>query len=131
MRTASPAQTIERLVDAGLVEPRGNTRGRSYTLSAKVYRARNDKAAYVRQAGFDALQQEQMVVTYAKNHGSLRRSDVVELCRITPRQATRLLSKLVAEEQLVRKGTRRAALYEPPPGSYAPPRARKSRKKSP
>jgi ATP-dependent DNA helicase RecG len=42
--------TVEKLVEAGLVEVRGTGRGRSYTLSAKVYRHASKKAAYKRQA---------------------------------------------------------------------------------
>lgn len=35
-------QTLERLAGAGLVEAHGSSRGRSYTLSAVVYRAKGD-----------------------------------------------------------------------------------------
>lgn len=54
-----------------------------------------------------------MVVTFARKHGSLRRADVVELCRVTPKQASRLLVKLVAEGQLVMTGSRKTAVYAP------------------
>jgi len=39
-------------------------RGRTYTLSTKVYRHSGGKAAYIRQAGFDPIQQAQMVMNY-------------------------------------------------------------------
>ncbi|MFH1028290.1 MAG: RNA-binding domain-containing protein, partial [Pseudomonadota bacterium] len=44
---------LEKLVEADLVEAHGIGRGRTYTLSAKVYRHTGQKAAYVRQSGFD------------------------------------------------------------------------------
>src|SRR3990170_283681 len=47
---------LEKLVEAGLVEAHGTARGRTYTLSAKVYRRAGQKVAYVRQAGFDPIQ---------------------------------------------------------------------------
>jgi ATP-dependent DNA helicase RecG len=111
---AAARRVLERLVEAGIAEGQGNTRGRTYTLSARAYRELGSKAAYVRQAGFDGLQQEQMVVTFARKHGSIRRVDVIELCRITPKQATRLLGKLVRDGQLVMSGTRKSATYAPP-----------------
>jgi ATP-dependent DNA helicase RecG len=33
-------RTLEQLVEAGLAQAHGNTRGRSYTLSAELYRAK-------------------------------------------------------------------------------------------
>ena len=61
--------TLERLVEAGLVEAHGVKRGRTYTLSAKVYRETGGAGDYVHQVGFDAIQQEQMVLQYVSNHG--------------------------------------------------------------
>jgi ATP-dependent DNA helicase RecG len=64
------------------------------TLSAKVYQHAGQKSAYVRQAGFDPIQQEQMVLAYIDKHGSIKRAEAAELCRISPFQATRLLKRL-------------------------------------
>jgi len=52
---------IQRVVEAGLVEPRGERKNRVWHLSATAYRRLGQKAAYVRQRGFEPLQQEQMV----------------------------------------------------------------------
>ena len=63
----SEAQTrtiLERLLEAGMIEAHGSGRGRSYTLSAGVYQQSGQKSAYIRQAGFDAIQQEQMVLKF-------------------------------------------------------------------
>ena len=38
---------LEKMVEAGLVEAHGTGRGRTYTLSAKVYRHSGRKAAYI------------------------------------------------------------------------------------
>ena len=46
---------LERLVESGLVQPHGQTRGRTYTLSPAVYRTLGQETGYVRQAGFDRL----------------------------------------------------------------------------
>ena len=57
---------LERLVEAGLIEGRGATRGRTYTLSAQVYQRLGQGADYIRQAGFGPIQQEQMVLQYVR-----------------------------------------------------------------
>ena len=103
---------LEKLVEAGLVEAHGTGRGRTYTLSAKVYRHAGQKAAYVRQAGFDSIQHEQMVLAYLDKHGSIKRADVMELCRITKDQAAKLLQRLKSSGKVIQHGERRGAYYE-------------------
>ena len=103
--------TLEKLVEAGMIEAQGAGRGRSYVLSAKVYKKTGQKTAYVRQAGFDPIQQEQMVLTYIDKHGSIKRSEVMELCRLTKDQAYKLLKRLESYGQVVRMGSRKGAVY--------------------
>jgi len=102
---------LERLVEAGLVEAHGTGRGRTYTLSAKVYRHTGQKAAYIRQAGFDPIQQEQMVLAYIDKHGSIKRGDVAELCRLTLPQAYHLLKRLEKKGKIRQTGKMRHAAY--------------------
>jgi ATP-dependent DNA helicase RecG len=109
---AEARTALRRLVEAGIVEERGQSRGRTWHLSAATYRALGDKAAYVRQRGFEPLQQEQMVLQYVEKHGRITRGEVAELCRIGPHQATRLLGNMVNDGRLVRNGERKAAWYE-------------------
>lgn len=103
---------VERLAEASLIEAHGMGRGRTYTLSAKVYGRTGRKAEYVRQAGFDKLQQEQMVLKYIDAHGFIKRADVMELCRITKDQAAKLLKSLDSDQKIVMSGSRRGAFYE-------------------
>lgn len=111
-RDATQAKrALEHLVEAGLVEAHGNNRSRSYTLSAELYRAKGDKLAYTRQAGFSSLQHEQMVLAHVRHHGRIQRGEVMELCHLDAEQAKRLLGRLKAEGRLVQHETRRAAFY--------------------
>jgi ATP-dependent DNA helicase RecG len=102
---------LEKLVEAGLIEAHGTGRGRTYTLSAKVYRRAGQKAAYVRQAGFEPIQQEQMVLAYIEKHGSIKRGEVADLCHLSPPQAYRLLKRLKEQGQIQQIGERRHAVY--------------------
>ena len=108
---ATARQVVERLVEAGLAEAHGVKGGRTYTLSPNVYRQTGQPADYVRQAGFDAIQQEQMVLQYVQSHGRITRKDVVALCRISEDQASRLLRKLLSQKKLRPKGNGRSRYY--------------------
>ncbi len=103
---------LNRLVEIGLVEPRGERKGRTWHLSAATYRRLGKPAAYIRQHGFEPLQHEQMVLTYVEKHGRIKREEAAELCQLGPYQATRLLDRLVRDGRLVRRGTRRGTYYE-------------------
>jgi ATP-dependent DNA helicase RecG len=109
---AAARRVLSTLVEAGLLEAHAQTRGRFYTLSSKVYGDLGAKAAYARQVGLDAVAQEQAVLQAARRMGPLRRADVVELCKIDPRQATRLPSRLVQRWELVLKGSKKSSTYE-------------------
>lgn len=98
--------TLHGLVEAGLIEERGQKKGRTWHLSAAAYRALGDKAAYVRQRGFEPLQQEQMVLQYVEKHGRITRREVAGLCRVSGPQAYRLLDRLEKQGRIKREGTR-------------------------
>lgn len=113
---AAARAAVERLVEAGLLVAHG-TRRRVYTLSPSLYRAMGMAAGSVRQAGFDAIQQAEMVRSYVNQHGQIRRADVIELCRLSPDEAKRLLARLESEGILTLHGARRGAWYSPGPRS--------------
>lgn len=104
-------RTLEALNEAGLVEAHGNTRGRSDTLSASVYSVVSDKAAYTRQVGFGPIQHEQMVLSYIRQHGQIKRAEVMDLCRLTEGQVKRLLQRMLAAGQIARHGQSKATAY--------------------
>lgn len=104
-------RTLERLVEAGLVEAHGDVRSRSYTLSAEIYRAKGDKLAYTRQLGFSRVQHPEMVLNYIRQHGRIQRNEVMALCHLSERQATVLLQSLKDEDRLVQHGARRWTFY--------------------
>ncbi len=109
---AETRATLHTLVEAGLVEERGQKKGRTWHLAAAIYRLLGDKAGYVRQRGFEPLQQEQMVLQYMERHGRITRRGAAELCRITGPQAYRLLDRLARQGLIQREGERgRAVAY--------------------
>lgn len=104
---------LERLVEMGLVEGRGEGRPRGYILSAATYRLLGEKAAYIRIRGFEALQHEQMILQYVEKHRRITRKEVVELCQLrSTHQAYRLLKKLIKDKKLKKFGVRKRTWYE-------------------
>ena len=109
---ANVRATVEKLVETGFLEPHGTGRGRTYTLSAALYRKAGKKSEYIRQAGFAPIQQEQMVLNYIDKHGSIKRADVMDLCHVTQDQAYKLLLRLKKRGEIVQIGDRKGAVYE-------------------
>ena len=70
------------------------------------------KAAYVRQAGFDPIQREQMVLAYIDSHGDIKRTEAAELCRISVFQATRMLKRMTETGKINAIGQGKGATYE-------------------
>src|SRR5256885_5039559 len=101
-------------MEAGLVQAHGSARSREYSLSAAVYRRLGRGAEYVRQAAFDDIQQEQMVLEYAKRHGRITRREAAELCRLSTDQAKHLLLRLADGQKLVGRGRGRSVYYVRP-----------------
>jgi ATP-dependent DNA helicase RecG len=102
---------LEQLVEAGLVEAHGVKKGRTYTLSPQIYRQMGQSIDYIRQAGFEPIQQEQMIFSYVKKHGRITRKETMELCRLSEDQASRLLRKLSSANKLKLEGKGRGASY--------------------
>lgn len=57
------------------------------------------------------MQHEQMVLNFERQHGQIRRAEVMELCRLSEGQAKDLLRRLRARGNLIQHGDRRAAFY--------------------
>lgn len=110
-RSEPTARTmLEKLVESGLIEAHGNTH-RSYTLSSRLYRELGESVAYVRQSGIEPIRHEEMVLRLVRTKGTIKRAEVIELCRLTESQAKGLLARLVKEGRLVQEGQKRGAFY--------------------
>jgi ATP-dependent DNA helicase RecG len=93
---------LERLHERGLIEGRGEKRGRVYILSSGLYQRFKTQAEYVRAKGIDHPQMEQMAMEHLQKHGRISRSDIASLCKINEDQAYRLLRKLIEKHPEIR-----------------------------
>ncbi len=102
---------VNEMVERGILESRGERKGRTYHLSAALYRRLGDPGAYVRTRGFDAIQQQQMILTFVGRHGSISRKEAADLCQLDPNAASTVLRGLRDEGRLVMEGSRRGSRY--------------------
>lgn len=102
---------LERLNERGLVEARGEKRGRVYHLAASLYRRLGQTPAYVRSRGFDEIQQRQMVLSLVQTEGKITRARAAALCQISEDQASRLLRKMRDAGDLEQVGRGRGSFY--------------------
>lgn len=105
---------VEKLLESGLVEANGNGRGRTYMLSAKVYREQDNSVGYVRQTGIEQLRYEELILKLAKQQGYVTRENVRELLNLNYNQAYRVLKGLSKKGKLYLTGKGRAAKYKIP-----------------
>lgn len=108
---AHTSKLLEPLAESGLIQAHGTGRGRQYTLSPQVYRELGQSMEYTRQAGFDNLQQVEMIKNYVRQEGSIKREEVATLCRITLRQASYRLTQMEKSGLLQRHGESRGTHY--------------------
>jgi ATP-dependent DNA helicase RecG len=102
---------IEPLVESGLIQAHGTGRGRQYTLSPQVYKQLGQGPEYAQQAGFDELQQVELIRNLVRQQSRIKREDVIALCRLSPRQAKHKLDQMVASGMLERHGQKRGTYY--------------------
>ncbi|MBK7617498.1 MAG: putative DNA binding domain-containing protein [Burkholderiales bacterium] len=106
---------MEALAESGLVRAHGSGRSRQFTLSPTVYRNLGQKAEYVRQAAYEPIQRVQMIKSYLRENGQIRRQEAADLCQLAPREAGALLERMVKNGEIVLHGVRKTAYYTLPP----------------
>lgn len=110
----SPAQlrqTLETLIEAGLVEATGRDGRRSYMLSSGVYKRSGKAKEYVRQTDIDRVRFPELILKLARTRGSVTTADVADLLRIERDQAYYEIRKLVRDGRLVKAANGPKAYY--------------------
>ncbi len=98
--------TIENAVGNGLIERFGSGKSKTYMLSHKLYRTKEKKIRYVRQADIDEARYPELILGLAKSAEFVSRADIAELLHVSSSKAYRLLKELVDKGnlELVNKG---------------------------
>ncbi len=108
---AGTRAVLERLVEVGVLEGRGERAQRVYMFSASTYRGIGPASAYTRATGFDRIQQEQMVLAHLRAHGRITRAEIAELCQTTSADAKALIRRFLRRRLIVGSGTGKSTAY--------------------
>lgn len=103
MRQIRLRQTVEMLVEAGLLETHGSGRNRAYILSSKVYSKAGKAKEYVRQTDIDKVRYPELIMKLAEKQGSVTTADVGALLHVDSSKAYYEIRKLV-KKGLLKKG---------------------------
>lgn len=103
--------TVEWLVELGMVEGVGNGKARRYMFSSKVYALSGSETAYTRQKGMTVIQEKGMIESHVEKFSQITRAEASDLCKCDKNHAYYLLRKLVEEGSLVTVGSGRNVRY--------------------
>ncbi len=102
---------LDKAIESGMVDGYGSGRGRTYILSTKVYKTKEQSIGYVRQSDIDEARYHELVMKLARENEFIARADVMQLLHVNKNQAYRILKKLVQANKLEAVNTGRYAKY--------------------
>lgn len=91
----------------------GSGPGTRYVLSARIQAVLGAEATYTRERGLAKEAQRQLVLQHAVEFGRVDNRTVREMLQMSQRDATLILQSLESRGDLVMRGSRRWAYYEP------------------
>lgn len=99
-KEADAKNTVEWLVELGMVEGVGNGNARRYMLSSKVYAISGNETGYTRQRGMTTLQEMSMIERHIESFGKITRAKTADLCKCDLNHAYYLLRKMTEEGRI-------------------------------
>lgn len=110
-RESDARNTVEWLLELGMVEGVGNGKARRYMLSSKVYALSGDETAYTRQKGMTIIQEKGMIESHVEKFGRITRAEATDLCKCDKNHAYYILRQMVDSGSLVAVGNGRNVHY--------------------
>ena len=92
---------LDTSIECGLIEAYGTGRGRTYMLSANVYKTKKEKIGYVRHKDIEESRYLELIINMAKSNDYIARADVVSLLHVDEDKAYKLLKQLVIKGKLI------------------------------
>ncbi len=100
-RDTDARNTVENLVELGMVEGVGNSNARRYMLSSKVYALLDNKTGYTRQHGMITLQEIGLIDRHIEKFGRISRAEAADLCKCDLNHAYYLLRRMSDEGRVI------------------------------
>lgn len=104
---------IQSLLDRGLIEKRGKTRGTYYILSRNYYEIAGDISGYAKKTEWNTAQAASVIIPHLAEFKKAKMKDFADLLsgHLTRRQVRVLVDQLVEEDVLVKTGSGSGTYY--------------------
>lgn len=104
---------IQSLLDRGLIEKRGKTRGTYYILSRNYYEITGDISGYAKKTEWNTAQAASVIIPHLAEFKKAKMKDFADLLsgHLTRRQVRVLVDQLVEEDVLVKTGSGSGTYY--------------------
>ena len=108
-----PKDIIQSLLDRGLIEKRGKTRGTYYILSRNYYEIAGDISEYTKKTEWNTAQAASVIIPHLAEFKKAKMKDFADLLsgHLTRRQVRVLVDQLVDEDVLVKTGSGSGTYY--------------------
>ena len=106
-------ETIQSLLERGLIEKHGKTRGTYYILSRNYYELSGDMSAYTKKTEWNTAQASSVIIPHLVKFQRAKMKDLADLLsgHLTRRQVRLLVDQMVAENILVQTGSGSGTYY--------------------
>lgn len=106
-------ETIQSLLERGLIEKHGKTRGTYYILSRNYYELSGDMSAYAKKTEWNTAQASSVIIPHLVKFQRAKMKDLADLLsgHLTRRQVRLLVDQMVAENILVQTGSGSGTYY--------------------
>lgn len=106
-------ETIQSLLERGLIEKHGKTRGTYYILSRNYYELSGDMSTYAKKTEWNTAQASSIIIPHLVKFQRAKMKDLADLLsgHLTRRQVRLLVDQMVAENILVQTGSGSGTYY--------------------
>lgn len=104
---------IQSLLQRGMIEKRGKTRGTYYILSRNYYEIAGDISSYAKTTDWNSTQAASVIVPHLLKYSKAKMKDFADLLagHLTRRQVRVLVEQMVADNVLIKSGTGSGTYY--------------------
>jgi ATP-dependent DNA helicase RecG len=119
-RPEGSPEIVRSLLDRGMIEKRGKTRGTFYILSKNYYEISGREGEYTQSVSWNSLQATQMVMAHFETFpkGKMRDFETILSGHMSKRQVRLLIYQLVKDGYLNQVGKGRGTYYEVNPSFF-------------
>ena len=108
---ADASAVLTRMTRKGVLEPKGVTKGRYYSLTPKIYNVLGDSVGYARNGSIEYSRFKEKIRILVEEKKHIVNSQVRDLLGISPNKAKNILKEMVDSNELTMKGKKRGAVY--------------------